>query len=346
MPNVLVIGANGFIGLPVCRCFVREGWSVYGLVRNASTVDSLVTQEITPILGALSDVSFLPSLYAQVTTFDVIVSATDVWDDYKSHFEELIVVVRDVAKTSLSNGVRSLVLWSSGCKDYGNTTPEGTPGLEPHTESSPLNPPDLLRARCENSLRIFEETALFDAAIIRPTNLYGFTASGYAITMDLFTNLAKSGETLHLSVPKKSIIHGTHTSDCAEAYLSLALHPNRSEVAGQCFNVSAERYDTTESIANAMAKEYNIPGGVVWHSPEERPIEFMEFFIWGYCQWVGSDKIRKLTGWKDKKPTFSEGLKTYRAAYEASKKKDLDGVGKIERHIHNALVSKAQQEKQ
>jgi hypothetical protein len=35
-------------------------------------------------------------------------------------------------------------------------------------------------------------------------------------------------------------------------------------------------------------------------------------------QWVGSDKIRQLTGWTDRRLPFSENLAVYRAAYDAA----------------------------
>jgi hypothetical protein len=38
----------------------------------------------------------------------------------------------------------------------------------------------------------------------------------------------------------------------------------------------------------------------------------------GFSQWVGSDKIRRETGWKDSKSLFAEGLRAYRLAYEAA----------------------------
>jgi hypothetical protein len=38
----------------------------------------------------------------------------------------------------------------------------------------------------------------------------------------------------------------------------------------------------------------------------------------GFSQWTGSDKLRKLTGWKDHRQLFSKGLKQYGLAYEVA----------------------------
>ncbi|KAF4500793.1 hypothetical protein FAGAP_2992 [Fusarium agapanthi] len=102
---VLVTGANGYIGSAVCRAFVRAGWNTYGLIRNPQTREEVALSEIIPV----------------VNTFDTIVSCTEKTPGYAAHFEEVMNCVKRLAEKSNENGVRPLVLWSSGCKDYGMT---------------------------------------------------------------------------------------------------------------------------------------------------------------------------------------------------------------------------------
>ena len=40
--------------------------------------------------------------------------------------------------------------------------------------------------------------------------------------------------------------------------------------------------------------------------------------VMGFSQWVGSEKLRKDTGWKDRRKLFSEGIHQYRLAYEVA----------------------------
>jgi NAD(P)-dependent dehydrogenase (short-subunit alcohol dehydrogenase family) len=119
--TALVTGANGYIGNAVCRVFVRAGWTVYGLARKQEALQALAAEEIIPVHGALGDNSFLTSLFARQKTFDVIVSTTEHLPDFGSHFNNIMSMILEVAKSSSSLGVRQLLLFSSGCKDYGMT---------------------------------------------------------------------------------------------------------------------------------------------------------------------------------------------------------------------------------
>ncbi|ORY61656.1 uncharacterized protein BCR38DRAFT_347496 [Pseudomassariella vexata] len=320
--SILVIGANGYIGLAVCRAFVRAGWRVYGLVRKPESAQSLAAEEVTPIVGSASDLSFLDQLFAQIKTFDVFASCIEP-PDYAAYYNNAIVMIRKIAETSNKNGVRPLVLWSSGCKDYGYTTIDGAPDLAPHTEESPINFAALFLAqRATYSLKMFEHTDLFDAAVLRPTNVYGYSSSYYGIMFEYAAAAAASDTvTLKLDVHPKTILHAMHVDDCGEAYVALADHSNRKSVGGQCFNISAHKYETAKVVAGALAEEYGISGGAEFVEPTPQDAAGMSVAnksLFGYSQWVSSEKIRNLTGWTDRRMLFTENLHAYRIAYEAA----------------------------
>jgi hypothetical protein len=51
--------------------------------------------------------------------------------------------------------------------------------------------------------------------------------------------------------------------------------------------------------------------------------------LMGFSQWVGSEKLRRDTGWTDRRMVFSEGIEQYRIAYEAAVEKGDEGLAKI-----------------
>ena len=134
-------GANGYIGNAVARAFVRAGWTTYGLVRNAQSRTSLAADEIISVLGPAGDSDFIQRLQAQERTFDVIVSTTEQILDYIPHYNDTITLIRALSLASNKAGIRPLVLFTSGCKDYGTTYLDGAEALAPHTEQSSINPP-------------------------------------------------------------------------------------------------------------------------------------------------------------------------------------------------------------
>jgi nucleoside-diphosphate-sugar epimerase len=178
--TVLIIGANGYIGNATALAFSRSGHKTYGLVRKPSFLSQLAADEITALLGSPSDLSFLPALNSQGVVFDVVVSTTENLTDYISHYNDILSLLREVAKTSNTAGVRPLVMFTSGCKDYGPSPyVSGDANLAPHTEESALNPPWFLEHRCEHALKIFEHGEIdgYDATVLRPTNVYGYGSS-------------------------------------------------------------------------------------------------------------------------------------------------------------------------
>ena len=56
MQNVLITGANGFIGSNLCRYFLDKGYDVYGLVRETSDLHFLEGHDVRLIYGDLNEV--------------------------------------------------------------------------------------------------------------------------------------------------------------------------------------------------------------------------------------------------------------------------------------------------
>ncbi|KAI0410143.1 NAD(P)-binding protein [Xylaria palmicola] len=345
--TVLVTGATGYLGSAVCRAFARAGWSVHGLVRRAEAADALLAEEVTPVIGAIAaDLGFLDALLAAPSTqpFDVVVSCTEQFpfDEHWAHVTALLVRVAHHARRV--GAPRPLVLVSSGCKDYGQTARRGAPGLAPHAETSPLSPPDIVRGRALGALGALEHPDLFDAAVLRPTPLFGYGGSYYGVLFEALGRLrggggGGGGGPGALPGHPDNICHGCHVDDCAEAYLALAAHPSRADVAGRCFNVSGRRYETVAEILAALGAEYGFEGCLsAAEGAEAGGLRGLEAVL-GYSQWVDSTKIRRLTGWTDKRRLFSEDVRVYRLAYEAAARAGDTGVARIRDRVAGWVAS-------
>ncbi|WP_213990365.1 hypothetical protein [Sodalis sp. dw_96] len=103
--------------------------------------------------------------------------------------------------------------------------------------------------------------------------------------------------------------------------MALAEHPKRAEVAQQAFNISNIMYETAQEIGEALAKSYGLTVEFVPTS-EELPM-YSVHALANFWQWVSSDKLRALTGWRERKSTFVEGIEEYRLAYEATQKAEV-----------------------
>ncbi|KIW74956.1 hypothetical protein Z517_11727 [Fonsecaea pedrosoi CBS 271.37] len=314
--TVLVTGANGVIGQGVCRAFSQAGWTTYGLIRSARSAPDLVREEIIPIVGSATNYSsFLDSL----PPIDVLVSCSEDIKNYKAHFDDVLAMFLGISSASpRQGGSKPLVIFSSGCKDYGTTARHGDPNLAPHTEDSPLNPPALLANRTQCAMSMFSHTEAFDAVITRPTTIFGRWGSWYAVFFMLAEAAKAAGHnSFTLYSTPNAILHGAHVDDVGRAYVAIAEAP-RQVVAGQVYNVSAHSYETLADIATAVEKSHGVK--VVYADPgPDDDKEFGVNSVFNFSQWVDSTKLRSHTGWLDRKPLFHEAYGVYRRACEQAK---------------------------
>jgi len=165
--------------------------------------------------------------------------------------------------------------------------------------------------------------------------VYGRSASYYRGFFEVAADCAKSGRPLVLPVRPTSICHALHVDDCGDAYVAIAAHHKRDEVEGKIFNISSRRYETVDEIAKALIKEYELTGGLEYVDGKElAPVDnpWPPALI-DFPQWTGSEKLRKLTGWCDVRPLFTEALHVYRVAYEAAAASGHKNVEKIKDRV-------------
>ncbi|RAO73754.1 uncharacterized protein BHQ10_009766 [Talaromyces amestolkiae] len=343
MPKVLVTGANGYIGNAVAKAFNRAGWTTYGLIRRAADASDLSQNEIYPIIGTPQDISLTEN--QEHCVFDVVVSNTEDWSDYDGHFRHVKAMLTHIGKRTWHiTGVRTLVLFSSGCKDYGITGKHGDADLAPHMESSPLNVFPFLQARTKSAAALLEDgnngNLPFDVVVLRPTNVYGYGSSFYGYLFAWADKAKKDGnKVLRVAADPNTIMHSTHVDDCALAYLSLAEHPVRDEIKGQAFNISNARYETLREVCEALAKSYEL--SVEYEEPrafKDIKLGMIEAIV-QYSQWVSSDKIRQLTGWKEQRAFFAAGIAQYRMSFEAALAAKHQGTVKVYENFQNPSIS-------
>lgn len=283
-------------------------------MRSDKSVPDLIKEEIIPVIGNAAN----PTISTNLPPIDVVICCSGDPSNFKAHFDDITSMSQRLSKIAREKGHgKPLVIVSSGCKDYGTTPKDGDPGLAPHTEDSPLNPPPILAERCNGALEMTKFTDDFDCVVTRPTTLYGRSSSYYSYIFLLAEQAkTKSHGIMKIASTPNSILHGTHVDDVAAAYLAIAEAP-RHVVAGQAYNISSHRYETLKEIVPAIERSHGVK--VEYVDPQEGDeTAFAVQILFDFPQWVGSDKLRKDTGWTDKKPLFHEGYEVYRRAYEAA----------------------------
>ena len=169
MENILVTGANGFIGSNLVKRLVDEGNMVRGLVRKTSDLNFLKDVNVELMLGDINDI---PSLEIAVRGIDKVYHVAGLaadWGPYNMFEKINYHGTVNVAKTSEKYGVKKLI--------YISTVAFHGFGRNNMSEESPV-PDNLIpyartKYLAEQWLWKFAKTAEMKITAIRPGNVYG-----------------------------------------------------------------------------------------------------------------------------------------------------------------------------
>ena len=258
--NVLITGADGFIGSHVAKALAEKEAEVITIVRDVKKTSNLdvlsLRNKINVIHGDLInlhdceraineyDVQFVFHIAAQaivgpanrspLSTFESNIKGT--WNTLES--------------CRLSKTIKGLIIASSD-KAYGQQK------KLPYTEESPLNgyfPYDTSKACAEIIARSYFMTYQLPLAITRNANTYGPADMNLSrIIPDVITTILKNGrpEIRSDGTPERDYMY---IKDAVSAYLALAENLHRKEVIGQSFNFGTGKPVKVIELYNKIIK--------------------------------------------------------------------------------------------
>jgi len=296
--KVLVLGATGFIGFPTAQAFVRNGHEVFGQTRSADKVKALEAEEIIPVVADPTDATKLTKVVEGV---DVVVDCIGGMEVNAVNLK-VLDIISQAAKSSRGSRVPKLTyIYSSGTwmhgEDRENLVNERT------VPNKAINP--LVSWRFEREQTILASTA-FDAVVIRPSLLYGRSASILAM---LFGR-AQPGQEIKWFGTKGGRWSLIHVDDLANMYLRIA------EAAPICKGLIFDAAnDLTESVDDVLEATAKVTGASGWSYA--KPENLFEEAV-ATSNSVRPSLARSLVGWKPVKAGLVDGIKTYYAAWKAS----------------------------
>mgnify|MGYP001562541284 FL=1 len=314
--DVLVTGADGFIGSHIAKVLADKRANVTTIVRDVKKTSNLdvlnLRNKVNIIHGDLVnfhdcertineyDIQFVFHIAAQAIVGPANRSPLSTFESNIKGTWNILEACR------LSKTVKGLIVASSD-KAYGQQK------KLPYTEESPLNgyyPYDASKACAEILARCYYMTYNLPLAITRNANTYGPADMNMSrIIPDVITTILRGEQPVIRSdgTPERDYMY---IKDAVSAYLTLAENLHRKEIVGQAFNFGTSKpisvIDLYNKIIRLMGK--NTKPKILGEAKNEID-----------RQYLAIDKVKKILKWQPKY-TIDQGLKEtiewYRQNYQ------------------------------
>ncbi|KAH9850363.1 NAD-P-binding protein [Lenzites betulinus] len=296
--KVLILGASGFIGLPVAQAFVRAGHIVYGQTRSAEKAKLLAAEEIIPVVADVKDTEAYLPLGA---TLDAVIDAIGGADIKETSAQILAATAAAVQAHRPSLAPKLAYIWTSGTwihgEDRTTVVSDGT---------APGRAPALTAWRPEQEQRVLTNPHV-DGLVIRPSLLYGRSGSLFA---PFFARAQRERVVAWPGTPggRLALIH---CDDLAELYVLAA---ERAAIArGRIFDGSNDVNESTDAFLQRLVEVSGAQGPYQYYEPTnlfEKALTTTTVIR----PYLG----RALLGWRPRKAGLLDHLDIYYKAWQAS----------------------------
>ncbi|HEV2652724.1 MAG TPA: NAD-dependent epimerase/dehydratase family protein [Rhizomicrobium sp.] len=298
--QVFLIGAGGYLGSALCRCFRAAGHTVVALARSQEREIAFRHDGLETIRGDLSDHEVLASsaLKADATIFAAAVP-----------FDIEMPTIRPILENL--SGTKKPFILTTGTAVLSHETPHGEWREENYGEDDPFTPPAWIatRVQTENFVRSAAKSDV-RAMVVRPPLIWGHGGSKQIPA--IFDSVRKTGSACYIGAGLNLYSH-VHVDDLADVY-RLAIERG---VAGALYHAVAGEANF-RALAEAAAQAMGTRSRSV--SLEEAKAIWGDFIgplFFGVCSRSRAPRTRRELGWEPRHLDAVEDVRagSYRDAY-------------------------------
>lgn len=303
MKNVLVTGADGFIGSHLAEMLLEQGYKVralsyYNSFNDWGWLEGIQHPELEVVTGDVRDPHFCKHISKEIDIVFHLAALIAIPYSYvapDSYVDTNIKGTLNICQAAKENGVKK-VLVTSTSEVYG--TARYVPIDEKHPKQ-PQSPYSATKIGADAIAMSFYNAFQLPVVIVRPFNTYGPRQSARAIIPTIISQIAAGKKEIKLGdlTPTRDF---NFVKDTCKGFIELSVC---DEAIGQEVNIASNfeisMRETLEMIAQIMKSDVKF----IEDEERKRPKNSEVFRLWG-----DNSKIKKLTGFS---PNYSieDGLK-------------------------------------
>ncbi len=305
MKNILVTGADGFIGSHLVEQMVKKGYNVkaftlYNSFNNwgwIDTFDKKVISEIEIFQGDIRDPNGVKEAMKGIDTIFHLAALIAIPFSY--HSPDTYVDTNIKGTLNVLQAARDLeterVLITSTSEVYGTAKYVPIDENHPYQGQSPYSATKIGADRlAESFYRSFD----MPISIVRPFNTYGPRQSNRAIIPTIITQLLAGKTKIKLGslTPTRDF---NYVIDTANGFIEIAKSIN---TIGEEINIATQQEISIGELANELIAQMNPTAEILCDEARLRPEKSEVNRLLG-----SNEKIKRLTGWRPKY-TLKQGL--------------------------------------
>lgn len=263
MRNVLVVGANGFIGKNICRHLKKLGYSIFAVDRASESSHphfenyhsfDVTTGDFTSIIKDVDSVIYLVStLLPQPSNQNIEIDVT----------ENLIPIIRLLESIRITGTKIKVIFSSSGGTVYGDHD-----NLIP--ESSALVPKcsyGILKVTVEHYLKLYHDLHGIPSVSLRLSNPYGpgqnFNKPQGVV--GIFLNKILAHENIEIWGDGSVIRDFVHVDDVANAFSQALIASNEADI----FNIGSGEGLSLKDLLKLMFELTETKSEIIYQPPRQ-----------------------------------------------------------------------------
>ncbi len=303
MRNVVVTGADGFIGSHLTEALLREGCHVkalaqYNSFNNWGWLEGIRNPELEIVTGDVRDPNFCRTLVKGADTVFHLAALIAIPYSYvapDSYVDTNVKGTLNICQAVKDEGTPRLLVTSTS-EVYG--TARYVPIDEKHPKQ-PQSPYSATKIGADAIALSFHNAFDMNVTVVRPFNTYGPRQSARAIIPTIITQIASGIRQIKVGdlSPTRDF---NYVEDTCRGFIEIAKCGNAS---GEEINIATQREVSMETTLKTIARLMDADVEWVVDPQRLRPAGSE------VCRLLGSnEKIRRLTGWEPR-VSLEEGLR-------------------------------------